>query len=426
MIDEERASASSTTRKLAGQLTRLPRATMAVAGRRRRCVEHVGRRGRGGDGDRRVRARLRSGSALDDAGPRAELVGVTVGRSDLSGWLLAQAAWRLVVITVTTCADLPRPVLLARAGTTWVAHSPRPRRLDGGIDRLEPALTQHVPVIVPLGAPGRASAQRAETSGGRLSPPLRTPPGARERRDGSRSRSTSSSSAYVPRARPGPGPNTPRGRRLGEPLSPSSLLVGAEKMATASPPAAGADLFHEPRTARPSTPRGSRRARRSRTPSPLVQLPGRPRPAQHEDVEHELGAAEAMPVDKLPDLRCFPRHSRASSRGGRAAAAPRDLALVAGDDRVAVRRLVAREAQGVQEVETVGVGALLLEEEGQHAESRRGWRPRARRCCVQDVPIRDSYPSPTAGWPDPGVGGPRRGRSDGSRRRPPASHCSWT
>src|SRR4029078_12043816 len=75
-------------------------------------------------------------------------------------------------------------------------------------------------------------------------------------------------------------------------------------------------------------------------PRPLVQLPGRLRPAQHEDAENrDLGAPEP---DRLVDaLRILRRPaSRAPREAGPAAAGealqrPVDLALVVGDDRVA-------------------------------------------------------------------------------------------
>ena len=71
-----------------------------------------------------------------------------------------------------------------------------------------------------------------------------------------------------------------------------------------------------------------------------------------------------------------------------------DLALFVRDHRIAVRRLIAGEAQRVQrERVLVRRRALLLEEAAQHAElDGVGVHERSVRCGVHvDVPIRDSY-----------------------------------
>jgi len=182
-----------------------------------------------------------------------------------------------------------------------------------------------------------------------------------------------------------------------------SLLVGAEEMAVAllllSRPAL--EPFDE--TSRGETLQRlvdlvepDERMQPSRT---LVQLPGRLRPAQHEDTENRnLGAAETdCLVEQLAILRRpAPRATREA--GPAAAGEPlkrlMDLALFVGGDRIAVRRLVAGEAESVQrERVLVRRRALLLQEAAEDTElDRVGVHGRSVRSGVHvDVPIRDSY-----------------------------------
>ena len=131
----------------------------------------------------------------------------------------------------------------------------------------------------------------------------------------------------------------------------------------------------------------------------LVQLAGRLRPAQHEDTQDgDLVVREAERlVEQLPVLRraapCPARETRPAP-AGEALERFMDLALVVLDDRVAVRRLVARQPQRVQrEGVLVGRRALLLEQTAEDSKLD-GVRVHVRsvRCHVRvNVPIRDSY-----------------------------------
>ena len=168
-------------------------------------------------------------------------------------------------------------------------------------------------------------------------------------------------------------PSDPAGARVAPEVSPRETLEGL------------VDLVEPGEGAQP--------------PRSLVQLPGGLRPAQQEDAEHRdlvVGEAQRL-VEELPVLRgaapCTARQARP--------AAPRetlerlvDLRLGVLDDRVAVGRLVAREAQGVErEWVLVGRRPLLLEEAAEHPKlDGIGVHERSVRCGMSvDLPIRDCY-----------------------------------
>ena len=105
----------------------------------------------------------------------------------------------------------------------------------------------------------------------------------------------------------------------------------------------------------------------------LVELPRRLRASKHEHTEYgDLVAAEPeCLVEELPVLRgTAPGPARETRPAATSETLERlmDLSLVVLDDRVAVRRLVAREPQRVER-ERVGVGDrhLLLDEAGEDA-----------------------------------------------------------
>ena len=107
---------------------------------------------------------------------------------------------------------------------------------------------------------------------------------------------------------------------------------------------------------------------------PLVELAGRLRSAQHEDAEHGY-LVVAEPERVVEELSVLRRAAPRAARESRPAAAREplervvDLVLVVRHDGVAIRRLIARQAESVErERVLVGRRPLLLQQAAEHAQ----------------------------------------------------------
>src|SRR5262245_12021648 len=107
---------------------------------------------------------------------------------------------------------------------------------------------------------------------------------------------------------------------------------------------------------------------------PLLELAGRLRAAEHEDAQDRGGAGlePELLVEQLPVLRgATPRAARNARPAPAGEALERlvDLPLVVADDRIAVRRLIAREPEPVQGQRVlVGGRSLLSQQATEHAQ----------------------------------------------------------
>ncbi len=135
------------------------------------------------------------------------------------------------------------------------------------------------------------------------------------------------------------------------------------------------------------------------TPGSLVELARRLRAAEHQHAQNGdlVGGEAERIVEELPVLRgsapCAAREPRPPP-AREALQCIVDLVLVVVDDRIAVRRLVARETECVERQRVlVRSRPLLLEQAAEHPElDGIGVHERSVRCGMRlDVPIRDSY-----------------------------------